>query len=88
MNVTWRISGRIVALFLATLAATNIYGQQDQGAIQGTIADSSGAFIPNANVTLTNTDQGLVLKTTTDGRGVYFFSPIKIGDYTVNATAA
>ncbi len=89
MKVTWRIQSRITALFIALLFATSIcsYGQQDQGAIQGTITDSSGALIPNANVTLTNTDQGLVLKTTTDGHGVYFFSPIKIGDYSISATA-
>jgi Carboxypeptidase regulatory-like domain len=90
MEVTWRTLSRNTALFVVLLFATSIcsYGQQDQGAIQGTITDSSGALIPNANVALTNTDQGLVLKTTTDGRGVYFFSPIKIGDYSVSATAA
>ncbi len=55
--------------------------------MQGVITDSSGAVIPNAAVTLTNTNQGLILKTNTDGRGVYFFSPIKIGAYTITATA-
>jgi hypothetical protein len=77
------------ATFIAASLALSVcaYGQQDQGAVQGTITDSSGAVIANATVTLTNTNQGLAFKTTTDGRGVYFFSPIKIGDYTVSAAA-
>ena len=81
--------GRLATLFMATALTCSMsaHGQQDQGAIQGVIKDSSGAVIPNAAVTLTNTDQGLVLKTTTDGHGVYFFSPIKIGEYTISATA-
>jgi hypothetical protein len=80
---------RITAFLIAILLTSGMfaYGQQDQGAVQGTITDSSGALIPNATVTLINADQGLVLRTTTDGRGVYFFSPIKIGDYTVSAAA-
>ena len=61
--------------------------QLDQGAVQGTITDSSGAALPNATITLTNTDEGLVLTTTTDGKGTYFFSPVKLGNYTVGAKA-
>ena len=67
--------------------ATEGYGQQDQGAVEGVVKDTTGALIPKAQVTLTNTDQGLVLKATTDSHGVYLFSPIKIGDYQVSATA-
>ena len=63
------------------------YAQQDQGAVEGTITDSSGAVLPNATITLTNTDQALVLTTTTDGKGTYFFSPVKIGNYTIRAKA-
>ena len=89
MRLTRPILGRIKTSILAISFATAVFahGQQDQGALQGTISDSSGALIPNATVVLTNTAEGLILKTATDGRGVYFFSPIKIGDYTVSATA-
>ena len=89
MRFSWSYKrSRIAAcLFLSAALSAVSRGQQDQGALQGTITDSSGALISNAAVTLKNTDQGLVLKTTTDGRGVYFFSPIKIGDYTVSAAA-
>jgi hypothetical protein len=64
------------------------FAQQDQGAITGTITDPTGASVPNADVTLTNVDNGLVFTAKTDGSGNYTFSPIKIGNYKVSANAA
>lgn len=64
-----------------------LYGQADQGAITGYVRDSTGAVIPNAQVTVTNVDSGLVLKIATGASGVYVVAPIKIGNYTVSATA-
>jgi len=61
--------------------------QVDQGTIAGTVQDTTGAVIPNAQVTLTSTDTGLVLQDKTDEHGMYTFSPIKIGLYTVKAFA-
>lgn len=76
------------ALLVVSLAGSAYaHAQQDQGAVEGTITDSAGAAIPGAVITLTNIDQGLVLKVTTDGRGVYVFSPIKIGSYALNVNA-
>ncbi len=86
LRSTRSVIAPLVAIVLA-FASICSYAQQDQGAVQGTVTDSSGAVLPKAVITLTNTDQGLVLKTTTDSRGTYFFSPIKIGDYTINASA-
>ena len=62
-------------------------GQLDQGTITGVVQDSSGAVIPDAQVTLTSDDTGLALKTQSDRSGIYIFSPIKIGSYTVTASA-
>jgi hypothetical protein len=59
----------------------------DEGSIAGTIQDSSGAVIPNAHVTLLNTDQGITLETTTNASGEYIFSPVRIGHYSVSASA-
>ena len=61
--------------------------QLDQGTITGVVQDASGAVIGGASVTLTNVDVGLVLKSKTDGAGIYVFSPVKIGDYTVSVSA-
>ncbi len=64
------------------------FGQVDEGSISGTIQDPSGAVVANATVTLLNTDVGLSLETTTNGSGQYIFSPVRIGHYTVTATAS
>lgn len=81
---TWVLP--MLAVFLL-FGNTNLWSQVDQGAITGAVHDTTGAVIPNAAVTLTNVDTGLVLKTKTDANGVYTFSPIKIGHYTITATA-
>jgi len=62
--------------------------QLDQGTITGVVQDQTGAVIGGASVTLTNVDEGLVLKAKTDSAGIYVFSPIKIGNYSVSASAA
>ena len=63
------------------------FGQVDEGSISGTVQDTSGAVIPNAQVTLLNTDQGITLETKTSSSGGYTFSPVRIGHYTVTVTA-
>ncbi len=62
--------------------------QVDQGTILGTVQDKTGAVIPGATVTLTDTDTGLTLTRQTNGSGIYVFSPVKIGNYNVSATAS
>jgi len=51
------------------------------------VQDASGAVIPNAQVTITNVDTGLVLETKSNGSGIFAFSPLKIGNYTVSASS-
>ncbi len=75
-------------LSLMTVALPRAIAQADQGAITGLVQDTTGAVIPNAQVTLTNTETGLVLHVQTDASGNYVFSPVKIGVYKVEATAA
>jgi hypothetical protein len=71
-------------LFMQTQA---MFGQVDEGSINGTVTDAANAIVPNAKVTLLNTDQGLTLDTVTNGSGVYIFSPVRIGHYSVTVTA-
>jgi hypothetical protein len=74
-------------LVLALLFAGGLFAQVDKGTITGVVQDSSGGLMPNVQVTLTNTDTGLVLETKTDASGIYIFSPVKIGHYKVSASA-
>ena len=74
-------------LFLGLVANLAVWGQADQGAITGTIRDSSGAVVPNAKVSLTNIDTNLTLQTATDQSGVYTFDPVKVGHYSIEVSA-
>jgi Carboxypeptidase regulatory-like domain len=80
-----------MSLLLVALACLypwrQVVGQLDQGTITGVVQDTSGAVIPDAQVTLTSDDTGLALKTQSDRSGIYIFSPIKIGGYTVSGSA-
>ena len=60
---------------------------QGTGSITGTVRDNSGAVVPNASVTITNTQQGTVYKTTTNADGQYLQAAIPPGTYDVNITA-
>ena len=62
-------------------------GQVDEGSISGVVQDSTGAVVPNATVTLLNTDQGITRETKTNATGVYTFSPVRIGHYTITVTS-
>jgi hypothetical protein len=77
----------LIGLLVTVFKSNPAYAQLDQGAIIGVVQDSTGAVIPNADVTLTAVDTGLVLKTKSNASGNYFFAPIKIGNYTVSASA-
>src|SRR5260370_90186 len=77
----------ILGVLVGSLATGVAFGQADQGAIVGLVQDASGAVVSNAQVTLTNVDNGLALQAQTDGSGNYVFSPVKIGNYNVTVTA-
>jgi hypothetical protein len=75
-------------LCAVTVAGSAALAQVDQGTVLGTVQDTTGAVIPGAKVTLTNTDTGLTLERKTNSSGIYVFSPLKIGNYELSATAS
>jgi hypothetical protein len=62
------------------------FAQVDQGAITGTVLDSSGAAVPDADVSLVNTDVGLTFETKSSASGGYTFSPVRVGNYSITVT--
>ena len=71
-------------LFLLGTAGT-IHAQVAGTAnLQGTVADSTGAVIPNATVTITNLSTQVKHTAKSDSSGVYAFPNIDIGNYTVD----
>jgi Carboxypeptidase regulatory-like domain len=77
----------LTAVLLLLLPSQRVFGQVDEGSINGVVQDPTGAVVPNAQVTLLNTDQGITLTTTTNGAGEYTFSPVRIGHYSVSVSA-
>ena len=66
-----RLSG-IFSSFLVLLTFSSIaFGQVTTGTILGTVRDSSGALVPGATVTITDTGKGTVSTYTTDANGDY-----------------
>jgi outer membrane receptor protein involved in Fe transport len=81
--------GYCLALILLVLALPQLmFGQLDEGAIVGTVTDAQGAAVAKVRVQLKNIDTNFELETQTDSSGVYTFQPVKIGHYSVSATAA
>lgn len=77
----------LIAMLAPVILPANSFGQVDQGSITGIAADTSGAVVPKADVSLKNIDTGLTLHTQTDNNGIYTFSPVKIGNYSITVTA-
>jgi len=78
-------SALIVGVFL--FSATILYAQVDTGSISGTVTDPTGAVVKGATVTLLNEGTAAELATTAGDDGVYTFSPVRIGAYTLTVSA-
>jgi hypothetical protein len=62
------------------------FAQQTLGSLNGTVVDSSGAAVPGATVTVTNTAINFVSSTTTQGTGFYQAFNLPIGTYSVRVS--
>ncbi|MBZ5725631.1 MAG: carboxypeptidase regulatory-like domain-containing protein [Acidobacteriia bacterium] len=83
MKFLTRILGLVLLVAAASLA------QDITGSIAGTVTDPSGAGVPNAKITVTNTDRNAVIRTvTTDSGGNYSAPLLPIGTYSLAVTAA
>src|SRR5450631_1071426 len=72
-------------LVVLLLSSAFTFAQETTGTILGTVTDSSGAVIPNATVTLTNTERGAVIRTLkTDKNGTYNAPQLPIGHYSMS----
>ena len=60
---------------------------QDSASITGTVTDSSGAAIANAQVTVSSPEHGINREATTNGSGDYLFAALPITSYNVTVSA-
>lgn len=76
-----------VSLFLLLLMCHPLAAQTGNGGIAGTIMDSSGAAVVDAEVTATGAETHTVYTTTSTSTGAYRFSNLVLGTYNITVAA-
>ena len=74
----------LVAAMVALLLAWPAAAQEQRGALEGVVKDSSGAVLPGATIEA-RAANGAVLTTVTDETGTYRFPSVAPGDYVLTA---
>src|SRR5687768_13438115 len=78
---TFSARALVCGLFLLlSLVSANA---QFRASVQGTVTDSTGALVPDATVTLTNKETGAKQTTQSSGDGLYRFSGLPPGNYSL-----
>jgi hypothetical protein len=70
------------------MAGTALAQNLQNGAIRGTVSDTSHASVATAKLTLTNTATGIRRELTVESDGSYVFENVAPGEYTITAEAA
>ncbi|MGB8734257.1 MAG: carboxypeptidase regulatory-like domain-containing protein [Candidatus Sulfotelmatobacter sp.] len=76
-------TGLLVVILLLGAAAW----AQDTASITGTVTDSSGAAVPNAQIAVKNTEHGINRSSTSNGSGDFLFASLPIGSYDLTVTS-
>jgi hypothetical protein len=88
---TWRLRRSIGILltsgFLAFGASAALAQTGGEGALEGTVTDSTGAAIPNATVTATDQARNASTTRTSTSAGLFSITPLIPGVYTVTVKA-
>src|SRR5271156_437616 len=74
-------------LVLSLLEGSAAFSQGTSASLTGQVTDNSGAMVPGATVTATNTETSLAQTATTNGEGIYLISPLPPGHYKLTVEA-
>src|SRR5262249_48123882 len=85
MSRFWSSLPRLIAVALLVMSCgALLYAQSTtDGAIGGTVFDSTGAVVPNAKVTAHNNETNAEQTVTSDASGYYRITNLRSGNYTV-----
>lgn len=75
----------VLAMLMSFTALVN--AQALRGRIDGTAKDAQGNSVPGVSITLTNNENGEIVKTTSETDGTFLFAEVKPGTYTIAAQA-
>ena len=82
------LSCMAIGLIVMGYAARTASAQVLYGSIAGTLADETGAIVPRATVSVTNTSTGLSRQVTTDDSGHYSIPNLLEGTYDLSVNAS
>src|SRR5215813_6132461 len=75
----------ILTAFLIASVSLSLAQGGNQGTIAGTVTDSSGALVPGAEITATNTSTRAAFKTVSTDDGFFEFALLPVGTYDIDA---
>jgi hypothetical protein len=78
----------LVALLIAVFCAIGAQAQLSTASISGSVVDPSGAVVPNAKITLTQTDTNFVRIAISKADGSYHEEFLPVGPYKITVVAA
>ncbi|MGP8187375.1 MAG: carboxypeptidase regulatory-like domain-containing protein [Terracidiphilus sp.] len=73
----------VLMAFLTAFLCQSVWAQANRATITGIVTDPTGAVIPGANVTATNTDTNVSTKTVSNHDGIYVLPNLFPGQYNV-----
>jgi outer membrane receptor protein involved in Fe transport len=77
----------LVAIFAAVCCTSPIaFAQITSSAVNGSVADGTGAVVNGASVLVTNTATGVEYRATTDDQGIFHITQLPPGTYTLEVT--
>ena len=77
----------LVVLSLLLVFPLIAFGQTFRGVLAGTITDVRGAVLPDAKLTLSNTQTGSVLKSQSNASGDFTFTELPVGKYALSISS-
>ncbi len=86
-DAAWRVSFLLLSILLA-LVPVRTQAQAIFGSINGLVTDQSGAAVPNASITITDTDKGTTRVVVSSGSGEYLVHDLIPDHYKIKIEAS
>ncbi|MFZ1087471.1 MAG: carboxypeptidase regulatory-like domain-containing protein [Terracidiphilus sp.] len=85
--IYWKAMISLTVLLALCCLPGSIIAQRTTATLFGSVADSTGAVVSGASVTITNVETGISTTQITTGAGEYRFDLVPVGTYSVTVTA-
>ena len=85
MKITRIVRAGAMAALVCLSVASGALSQTTRATLTGTVTDPNGAVVPGATVSVTNVGTNIVTTTHTNQDGIYTFTALQPGEYTVAA---